>query len=74
MPQSGSICPWLCTWNIAVARCYVMERAAIARMGGAKTGHIKPCVDRDGLLCRLWEFVQQKVRQTELAKMCSQCD
>ena len=56
--------PQLCTWNVAVARCYVTERTAIARMGGARTGHMnheQPCVDRDGLLCRLWEFVQQKV-------------
>ena len=36
----------------------------IVCMGGAR-------VDRDGLLCSLWEFVQQKLQEAEIAKMCA---
>ena len=43
--------PQLCTWNVAVARCYVTERTAIARMGGARTGHMNSLVSTEMDYC-----------------------
>ena len=42
--------PQLCTWNVAVAKCYVtkiIERAAIARTGGARASHINSFVSTE---------------------------
>ena len=41
-----------------------MEHVAIARMGGARVGHINSLMlTKIDLLFHLWELIQQKVQQ-----------
>ena len=63
--------PQLCTWNVAVARCYVTERTAIARMGGARTGHMNSLVSTEMDYCAACGSLSNKKYDRQSLQRCA---